>query len=145
MPGNETAELRVSVTTALGAYPIEGASVTVSSNALGERVQLYSVITGRDGMTPAMLLETPPRTASLSPGNVTPYALYTVEAAAEGFTPLAALNVAMFSGIPAVLPVQLTPVPENAVRNEIDFTSEDEQQTLTQPMLPERGANDNAR
>ncbi len=145
MPGNENAELRVSVTTALGAYPIEGASVTVSSNALGERVQLYSVTTGRDGMTPAMLLETPPRAASLSPGDGTPYALYTVEAEAEGFIPLAALNVAMFSGVPAVLPVQLIPVLENAVRSEIEFTSEGEQQTLSQPMLPERGANDHAR
>ncbi len=145
MPGNEQSELRVKVTTALGAYPISGASVTVSSESSGERRQLYSVPTGIDGLTPVMLLDAPPRSNSLSPDGGAPYALYTVEVAAEGFTPLTALNVAVFAEVPAVLPVQLTPLPENIVRGETEFTSEGEQQTLTQPMLPERGANDHAR
>ncbi len=140
----ETAELRVHVTTALGAYPLEGASVTVSSVQNGERSQLYSVTTGPDGLTPPIILPTPPRSASLSPGGGQPFSLYTIEIAAEGFTPIAALNVPMFAGIPAMLPLALTPLPENAIRGETGVTAEGDPQTLTQPMLPERGGVNNA-
>ena len=71
-----------------------------------------AVRTDRDGMTPPMTLAAPPRSASLAPGQVTPYALYTVEAMREGFVPLTALHVTLFAGVPAVLPVALTPLPE---------------------------------
>ncbi len=145
MPENQTSRLRVLLTTALGAYPVGGASVTVSSvSDAGERTQLYTVTTGPDGMSQEMLLAAPPASNSLSPAGGTPYALYTVEVNAEGFTPVTALNVAMFSGISAVLPVQLTPLPENQVRGEVDITSTGDTQTLSQPYLPERGGNDNA-
>ena len=83
----DTSVLRVAVTTALGAQPLENALVTVSTapDENGTRTLLYAVRTDRDGMTPPMTLAAPPRSASLSPGQVTPYALYTVEAAREGF------------------------------------------------------------
>ena len=85
----DTSVLRVAVTTALGAQPLENALVTVS--------------TAPD--------ENGTRTP-LAPGQVTPYALYTVEAMREGFVPLTALHVTLFAGVPAVLPVALTPLPE---------------------------------
>ena len=109
-----TSVLRVAVTTALGAQPLENALVTVSTAAdeNGTRTLLYAVRTDRDGMTPPMTLAAPPRSASLAPGQVTPYALYTVEAMREGFVPLTALHVTLFAGVPAVLPVALTPLPE---------------------------------
>ena len=102
----DTSVLRVAVTTALGAQPLENALVTVSTapDENGTRTLLYAVRTDRDGM--------PPRSASLAPGQVTPYALYTVEAMREGFVPLTALHVTLFAGVPAVLPVALTPLPE---------------------------------
>lgn len=111
---SDTAVLRVAVTTALGAQPLENALVTVSTapDENGTRTLLYAVRTDRDGMTPPMTLAAPPRSASLAPGQVTPYALYTVEAVREGFVPLTALHVTLFAGVPAVLPVALTPLPE---------------------------------
>lgn len=63
-------------------------------------------------MTPPMTLAAPPRSASLSPVRSRPTLLYTVEAAREGFVPLTALHVTLFAGVPAVLPVALTPLPE---------------------------------
>lgn len=66
-----TAELRVLVTTALGALPLENAIVSVSTvpDETGMRTLLYSVTTDSGGMTPSMVLTTPPRSNSLSPGS----------------------------------------------------------------------------
>ena len=65
----DTSVLRVAVTTALGAQPLENALVTVSTapDENGTRTLLYAVRTDRDGMTPPMTLAAPPRSASLSP------------------------------------------------------------------------------
>ncbi|MFR1715686.1 MAG: hypothetical protein ACLSV6_03555 [Butyricicoccus sp.] len=64
-----TAELRVLVTTALGALPLENAIVSVSTvpDETGMRTLLYSVTTDSGGMTPSMVLTTPPRSNSLNP------------------------------------------------------------------------------
>ena len=136
MPDTNTgssAVLRVVVTTALGALPLEGASVTVSTaaNEAGARTLLYSVRTDTGGMTPPMTLSTPPLADSLSPNSVVPpYSVYTVEVAREGYTPLTALHVTMFSGIPAVLPVALTPLDENQPSAQTDLTATGDPQAL---------------
>ena len=133
---DSSAVLRVVVTTALGALPLEDASGTVSTAAdeSGERTLLYSVRTGPGGMTPAMILPTPPLSNSLSPDSGPPYAVYTVEVAREGYTPLAALHITMFSGIPAVLPVALTPLDENQPSSQTDLTAIGTPQVLYHPV-----------
>ena len=85
-----TAELRVLVTTALGALPLENAIVSVSTvpDESGMRTLLHSVTTDSGGMTPVMVLDTPPRSNSLNPDSGPPFAVYTVEISAEGYTPL---------------------------------------------------------
>ena len=100
-----TAELRVLVTTALGALPLENAIVS-------------------------------PRSNSLSPGSGPPFAVYTVEISAEGYTPLTALHIAMFSGVPTMLPVALTPLAENQSFAQTDLTATGAPQALD-PELPE--------
>ncbi|MDO4270600.1 MAG: hypothetical protein Q4C72_06700 [Eubacteriales bacterium] len=129
-----SAPLRVVVTTALGAQPLEGASVSVSTapDETGARTLLYAVTTDQGGMTPPMELSTPPRANSLTPDGGTPYALYTVEIERPGYTPLAALHIAMFDGVPSVLPVALTPLPENAPTDEADLTATGNPQVLYQ-------------
>ena len=133
---DSSAVLRVVVTTALGALPLEDASVTVSTAAdeTGARTLLYSVRTGPGGMTPAMTLPTPPLAGSLSPDSGPPYAVYTVEVARAGYTPVTALHVTMFSGIPAVLPVAMTPLDENQPSAQTDLTATDEPQALYHPV-----------
>ena len=127
-----TAELRVLVTTALGALPLENAIVSVSTvpDETGMRTLLYSVTTDSGGMTPSMVLTTPPRSNSLSPGSGPPFAVYTVEISAEGYTPLTALHIAMFSGVPTMLPVALTPLEENQSFAQTDLTATDSPQAL---------------
>ena len=108
-----TAELRVLVTTALGALPLENAIVSVSTvpDETGMRTLLYSVTTdSRRHDARPWYSTTPPRSNSLSPGSGPPFAVYTVEISAEGYTPLTALHIAMFSGVPTMLPVALTPL-----------------------------------
>lgn len=115
-----SATLRVLVTTALGAYPVEGALVTVSTPAdeNGERTLLHAVVTDRSGLTPPLALATPARAQSLTPGQPKPFSEYTVEVVADGYTPVSALRIAMFDGQPALLPVLLTPESELGTQTE---------------------------
>lgn len=126
------ADLRVVVTTALGAVPIEGASVTVSTEAdqNGARTLLYSVRTNSSGVTPPLALATPPRANSMTPDGGTPFSVYTVEVAHECFNPVTALRVTMFEGVPAVLPVTMVPLAENQPTGETDLTATGEPQAL---------------
>lgn len=130
---SDTAVLRVAVTTALGAQPLENALVTVSTvpDEDGSRQLLYSVRTDSGGMTPPMTLSAPPRENSLSPDGGVPYALYTVETALDGYVPLTALHIALFSGVPALLPVALTPLPEYESTAPAELTSDGQTQVLT--------------
>ena len=59
-----------------------------------------------------------------------------VEISAEGYTPLTALHIAMFSGVPTMLPVALTPLKENQSFAPTDLTATGAPQTLD-PALPE--------
>ncbi|MCQ5131208.1 hypothetical protein NE562_16240 [Butyricicoccus faecihominis] len=126
--------LRVLVTTALGAVPVPNAVVTVSTpvDEAGNSTLLYSVQTDQSGMTPPMELAAPPRAASLTPGGGRPFSLYTVQVDHPDFTPLAALNVTAFSGIPAVLPITLTPLPETANTAPQQLTAETNPQALSE-------------
>ena len=130
---SDTAVLRVAVTTALGAQPLENALVTVSTvpDEDGSRQLLYSVRTDSGGMTPPMTLSAPPRENSLSPDGGVPSALYTVETALDGYVPLTALHIALFSGVPALLPVALTPLPEYESTAPAELTSDGQTQVLT--------------
>lgn len=131
-PAEDSAVLRVVVTTALGALPVANASVTVSTAAdeTGARDLLYSVRTDSGGMTPPLTLPTPPRSNSMTPDGGLPYAVYTVEVTHPGYTPVTALHVTMFSGVPAVLPVPLKPLPENQSSTRADLTATGEPQVL---------------
>ena len=102
---SDTAVLRVAVTTALGAQPLENALVMVST--------------------------APDESGSLSPDGGVPYALYTVEAALDGYVPLTALHIALFSGVPALLPVALTPLPEYESTAPAELTSDGQTQVLS--------------
>lgn len=128
----DSAMLRVLVSTALGAIPLADAAVTVSTTADkdGMRSLLYSVRTDQGGMTPPMLLATPPLSNSLAPDSGMPYSLYTVEATKDGYTPLTALQIAMFPGIATVLPIALTPLDENEASSETDLTAVGDPQAL---------------
>lgn len=129
----DNATLRVLVTTALGALPISGASVTISTVGENEtdRTLLYTVETDSSGYTPPLSLDTPPVANSLSPNMENPYATYTVQVQHPSFTPLASLNITMFPGIPSVVPIALTPLPENANNASQQVSAWESPQTLS--------------
>lgn len=129
---DSSATLRVLVTTARGAVPVADALVTVSTppDQNGERALLYSVRTDASGMSPPLTLSTPPRELSLAPAGTRPFALYTVQVEHPNYAPQTALNISMFSGVPAVLPVSLEPHAENGTPAPPKMTATPDPQVL---------------
>lgn len=124
--------LIVKATTASGAYPVEGVHVGISGKSdLGSEVNI-SVFTDESGSTQPLLLPAPPRSLSLTPENSEdPFSRYDVEIYKEGYYRKKLFDVAIFSGITAVLPVNMIPATpyntdENAPRgNENAVITED--------------------
>ena len=108
-PYSETGYLKARVFTALGAIPIAGVSVKISSSDDISSSVAHDLITDENGETPILSLPAPPRSLSDSPGNQAPYALYRIEAYAEGYAPYLALSVPVFSEILSVQPISLVP------------------------------------
>lgn len=107
--------LKVRVTRAGGTLPVEGAVVTVTEYKNGaaedDRI-LYSLRTGRGGMTETVSLDAPAFGTSTRPGNSQPFALYNVNVAYDGFYPVELVGVPVFGGVVAVQPVDLMPLSE---------------------------------
>ena len=112
-PPMEMSFLQVWVTTATSALPVEGAIVTVSADAAdGGRVQ-YTTVTDRSGRTEAFPLPAASRQLSLTPtGDLTPYTLYDIEVAADGFYRVENVGLPLYGGVRAIQPVKLIPLPE---------------------------------
>ena len=93
MEYTENARLTVK-TTAGGVLPVVGAVVRIRGADEENRFVEYSLLTDIDGLTPAILLPTPKREASLSPRAVeAPYSSYDVEIIKSGFYVLIFHNV----------------------------------------------------
>lgn len=118
-PYSELGYLKARVFTALGAIPIEGASVKISSADGVTPSVAHDLITDRSGETLTVSLPAPPRSLSGTPGGQVPYALYRIEAYAEGYAPYQALNVPVFSEILSVQPISLIPLSERDETPEI--------------------------
>lgn len=102
-----TGTLTVVTTTARGTMPIANARVTITPQDTA--TQPMTDLTNADGRTRAFILPAPPRPESQTPEQPHPYAVYTVLTEAEGFRPVDAIGVAIFSGVHATLPVDLVP------------------------------------
>ena len=111
-----TAELRVLVTTALGALPLENAIVSVSTvpDESGMRTLLHLGHHRQRRHDTCYGARHAAAQQFAEPDGGPPFAVYTVEISAEGYTPLTApAHRAMFSGVPTMLPVAPTPLKEN--------------------------------
>ena len=108
--------LLITVTTARGAIPLEGASVQIRDPQRDNADILFALTSDRDGKTPRIPLSAPSVTLSQSPSqsnSTLPYAFYTVEVMADGYHSLLFQNVAVFDGITSVQPAVMIPLPEN--------------------------------
>ena len=111
--------LLVRTTTASGAYPVSGVNVSISgSSDIGHDIRI-SVLSDESGVTQPILLPTPPRSLSLSPdSSEEAFSRYDVEIYKEGYYRKKLYDVAVFSGITSVLPINMIPsTPHNTQQN----------------------------
>lgn len=105
--------LRIRASSASGAIPIMGAIVRITGGEEGNRFVAKSLITDNDGVTAKVKLPTPKRSYSLTPNEPeSPYALYDVTVTADGYYTKRIVGVAIFSGIDAILPVNMIPISD---------------------------------
>lgn len=114
----------VRVSTARGAIPLEGATVTVSNYApefeggRGDVIAVYT--TDRSGITPKIALKAPPRSLSMSPGNGRSYQTYNVTVAKEGYYSQNYINAPIFDGITSIQTADMIPLPDNGQTDNFD-------------------------
>ena len=110
--------LRVRATSASGAIPISDAIIHIMGADEENRDFARSLITDKDGITPKIDLPTPKKSYSLTPEEEEiPYALYDVEAVADGYYTKRIIGIAIFSGINAILPLNMIPTSLSPVEN----------------------------
>lgn len=111
--------LLVRTTTASGAYPVSDVNVSISgASDVGHDMRI-SVLSDESGITQPILLPAPPRALSLSPDSTEEaFSRYDVEIYKEGYYRKKLYDVAIFSGITSVLPINMIPsTPYNTQQN----------------------------
>ncbi len=125
--------LTVRTTTASGAYPVEGVNVNIRGSENNGSGTEISVLTNRNGITQPILLPAPPRALSLSPDSAEePFARYDVELYKEGYYRKKLFDVAVFSGITSVLPVNM--IPSTAYNTEQNTPKDSESAIITEDL-----------
>ena len=98
------------VSSASGALPLEGGIVRIRGASENNSDIVFSLVTDNDGVTPVIQLPAPQVELSLSSGaGGAPYSTYDVTISKEGYYTKKIANVAVFSGILSVLPVNMIP------------------------------------
>ena len=108
--------LVVRASTAGGAIPLEGATVTIWNDAYGteERGGVRHILkTDRDGNTQHISLPAPPRAISYQPGGI-PYAFYHVDVFAQGYYPQHFIRVPVYDTVTSIQNAYLIPLPEGS-------------------------------
>jgi hypothetical protein len=100
--------------TASSAFPVEGALVFLRGKREDGQPFTAAVLeTDESGKTPVISLETPPRSASLTPGTgIVPYALYDVEVTHGNFYTVVTRDVQIYPDTTSILPINLLPLPD---------------------------------
>lgn len=105
--------LQFEVFTAGGAYPIQGAVVTIKRRLSGGVALARVLFTNRSGKTATIALPAPPKSYSQSPGNSRPFAEYDVTVYANGYYTLRDINMPIFAGVKTVQPIDMIPLPQH--------------------------------
>ena len=111
-PQTEMGYLIVKVSTARGAIPLAGAAVSIRGEDPDSTDILYSLTTNSDGATERVSLPAPKRIDSESPGNIKPYATYSIDVFQEGYLPIRFRNVPVFASILSIQPAVMVPAPD---------------------------------
>lgn len=110
----ELGYLVVRVSTALGAIPLENATVNIRGNTPESSGILYSLLSDRDGITKKVALPTPPKSLSETPGNGSPFSTWNIDVFKEGYVPVSYQSVPVYSSVISVQPAVLVPYTQGA-------------------------------
>ena len=116
--------IKVRVTTALGAIPLEGATVTIRGNTDEFSSVIRALSTDRNGATDTVELPTKDRSLSASPTNVPPYATYNIDVVLDGYYSQFYQNVPVFDGITAIQSADMVPLRENEQTDNFEIGSQ---------------------
>lgn len=108
-----TGYLKVMVTAADNALPIEGATVTITTVTGGNTTLINKQTTNSSGETERIELPAPPKELSLTPGNSNTYAKYNVRVDFPGYYTVENIDVPVFDGQVSMQPTQMIPLPAN--------------------------------
>jgi hypothetical protein len=93
------------------ALPIKNASVKITGSDEHNTDIQISELTNSDGITPEIRLPAPSASLSMFPNAASqPYSNFDVEIVKEGYYPKKILNIPIFAGIKAVLPIEMIPL-----------------------------------
>ena len=93
-----------------GGVPISGVNVRIYSNDEENGGVDYSLVTSSDGKTPVITLPSPDKAYSLTSGaSDAAFATYNVEVSLAGYYPKKIYDVAIFSDILSLLPLNMVP------------------------------------
>ncbi len=108
---NSFGNISVRTYTASEALPIAGSLVKIYGTDDYNKDVQYSLLTDNDGITKSISLPAPSAAYSSAPGaGETPYSVYNVEITKNGYYPKRIDNVPIFSGINALLPIEMIPL-----------------------------------
>ena len=104
--------ISVSVRTAGGALPVQGALITVSRTDDGSVIAV--TLSDDGGMGESIELPAPPKENSLSPGDKEVSSLYTVDTDKEGYYHVINAGIPVFDGVTAIQQVLLVPIAKGS-------------------------------
>ena len=105
--------LQFDVFTAGGAYPVQGALITVTKKLPSGSGLVRILFSNRSGRTATIALPAPSRSYSQSPGSaVRPFSEYSVTVRAKGYYTIRDIKIPIFAGVKTVQPIDLIPLPE---------------------------------
>ena len=108
------------VTGGQGAFPVEGATITITK-ALADGVSLsLRVVTDESGKTVPLSLPAPSRALSQAPNGGVVYAAYQAEVSAPNYVTTDIRDLPVFDGITTIQPVNLTTDIGGQRQNEVE-------------------------
>lgn len=111
MKYTENGTLTVRTYTASGALPVKNALIRITGADEHNRFVDFTLLTDEDGVTDVISLPTPDRSLSMGSGAPeVPYAVYDVEASADGYYTKRIRNVALFTGVNASQAINMIPI-----------------------------------
>lgn len=111
MKYTDNGSLTVRTYTASGALPVKNSLIRITGVDENNRYVDFTLLTDEDGITSIISLPTPAKDFSMGPGaSEIPYAVYDVEASADGYYTKRIRNVAIFPGIKSSQAINMIPI-----------------------------------